>query len=88
FPRARLEIRAYGEAGLAALCAAAFNRRIQSVTCVNLQGSYLYQGARSGKSMAIHVPGILRWGDVATLAALPAGAVTLLNPVDGAGQPY
>ncbi len=88
FPRARLEIHAFGEAGLAALCAAAFNRRIHSVACVNLQGSYLYQGARSGKSMVIHVPGILRWGDVATLAALPAGNVALLNPVDSEGQSY
>ncbi len=87
FPRARLEIRAYGEAGLAALCAAAFNRRIQSATCVNLQGSYLYHGASSGKSMAIHVPGILRWGDVSTMAALAGGAVELINPVNSDGQP-
>jgi hypothetical protein len=73
---------------LAALCAAAFNRRIQAVTCVNLTGSYLYQGASGGNSMAIHVPGILRWGDVSAMAALPVGNVSLLNPVDSEGKPY
>lgn len=88
FPRARIAIRAYTETGLAALCAAAFNRRIQAITCVNLPGSYLYQGASGGNSMAIHVPGILRWGDVSAMAALPAGNVSLLNPVDSEGKPY
>ncbi|MBI2438477.1 MAG: acetylxylan esterase [Lentisphaerae bacterium] len=87
-PRVPIDIRAYHETGLAALCAAVFSGRVRSITTVGMPGSYLFSGPTIGKSMAIHVPGILRWGDISMMAALAASRVVIVNPVASDGRPY
>ncbi len=84
---ARVDVLAYGETGLAALCAAALGRRIRSVTAVGLLASYVWDCPAPRASMALHVPGILRWGDVSRMAALAACPVTVLNPATAGGRP-
>jgi len=86
--RIPIDIIAHQETGLAALCAAALNTRLRTVTTIGMLGSYLTRGPVIGSSMAIHVPGILRWGDISMMAALAGCPVDILNPVSGEGRPY
>ncbi len=86
--RTPIDIIAYAETGLAALCAAALTRRIRSIITINMPGSYLFQGFVMGRSMALHVPGILRWGDISMMAALADCRVDILNPINSEGRTY
>jgi hypothetical protein len=85
-PRLSIDLVARGETGLAALAAAALGARIRKITAVNLPASYLFDGFVNGKSMAIHVPGILRWGDISMLAALAGCRLEILSPLNAQGQ--
>ncbi len=87
-PRGALRLAAFGEAGLAALAAAALSPRWAAVTVVDAPGSWSDGAATPGLPLAVHVPGILKWGDVSMLAALAGCPLELRNPVHADGRPY
>lgn len=62
-----------GGAGLVAILAAAFDRRITRIAAVDLLGSYVSEIPYEGQRLGIMAPGILRdAGDIAHLASLVA----------------
>jgi hypothetical protein len=80
---------AHQEMGVAALAAAVLSGDFQKVRVCGMLGSYVPDRDYIGMSMAYHVPGLLKWGDVATLAALAGeAAVEIVDPVHGDGTPY
>lgn len=69
----RVRIAGFGPAGLVALCAAATDDRITSVTTSDSLVSYIHDGPYEGQRLGTIAPGILREiGDVPQLAALIA----------------
>ena len=87
FHSARITLGAHKEAGLAALFAAVFSDREVPVVLEDSPVSFLFhqQAARSEPrtsfySMALHVPGILEWGDIPLAVSLAGGAVRFINP--------
>ena len=80
---------AHQEMGVAALAAAVLSGDFQKVRICGVLGSYVPTHDYIGQSMAYHVPGLLKWGDLATLAALAGEAtVEIIGPVHGDGTPY
>lgn len=80
---------AYEEAAMAALCAAAVSGDFKALTLHRLQGSYVVDEQGKGQPMALAIPGILGWGDVATLVALAGEAeIQVIDPVHADGTPY
>jgi len=71
------------EAGLAVLFLAALKQNIEDVTLQSAPVSYLFDNRKSVEyfSTAIHLPGLLSWGDVSLVAALSGRNVTFINPV-------
>ncbi len=80
------------EAGLAALFASVFTEGISSVELSNSPVSYLFSKEilpNNYFSMAVHLPGFLKWGDVSLAAAISGSKVRFCSPVrmDGSGLP-
>lgn len=72
------------EAGLAALFAAVFSEGISSVTLCQSPVSYLFSKEALPNnffSMAVHLPGFLKWGDVSLAAGLSGSKVKFYSPV-------
>jgi len=76
------------EAGLAGLFLAALKQNIDNVTLQSAPVSYLFDNRKSVEyfSTAIHLPGLLNWGDVSLVAALSGKNITFINPVSMSGQ--
>jgi hypothetical protein len=76
------------EAGLAALFMAALKGNIDSLILRDIPISYLFDTRENIDyfSMAIHIPGILKWGDVSLAAALSGINISLINPVTMSGR--
>jgi hypothetical protein len=76
------------EAGLAALFMAALNENIDSLALRDAPVSYLFDSRENIDyySMAIHIPGFLKWGDVSLAAALSGINITFLNPLTLSGR--
>jgi len=76
------------EAGLAGLFLAALKQNIEDVTLQSAPVSYLFDDRKSVEyfSTAIHLPGLLNWGDVSLVAALTDKNITFINPVSMSGQ--
>ncbi len=85
----RLHLAGSGAAGIAVLCAAALDRRIDSVTAHGIPASWVTDRPYEQQRLAILPPGILRdLGDVDQIAALVAPAtLQVLSPTDGQGEP-
>jgi hypothetical protein len=75
------------EAGLAALFLAALNGNIDSLAIRDAPASYLFDTRENIDyfSMAIHLPGILKWGDISLAAGLSGTKITFVNPVTISG---
>lgn len=77
------------EAGLAALFLSVIHgEKIDSLTLRETPSSYVFD-EREGIdffSMAIHVPGILNWGDVSLAAALSGKNIHFIHPVSMSGN--
>ncbi|GAB3245873.1 hypothetical protein GCM10027347_00330 [Larkinella harenae] len=84
-----VEIDGSRETGLAALFFSTTTPTVQTVTLRDSPVSYRFDNRDSVDhfSMAVHVPGILNWGDVSLAAALGAPNVRFINPVTIAGRP-
>jgi hypothetical protein len=77
------------EAGLAALFLATLGGNTTEVTLHQAPVSYVFD-ERQGIdlfSMAVHVPGLLQWGDVSLAAALSGKDILFADPVSISGQP-
>lgn len=78
------------EAGLAGLFLSALNKgSFSSLTLRNAPVSYLFDN-REGVdyfSMAIHLPGLLKWGDISLAAGLSGQDITFVRPVTMSGAP-
>ena len=88
YKSAKLSIHGSKEAGLAGLYLAALVGNIENVTLQYAPLSYLFDNRDSVEyfSTAIHLPGILNWGDVSLAAALTGKNITSINPVSMSGQ--
>lgn len=80
---------AINETGLAALFASAVFGRIKNLILHDMPLSYKYGNRDSELSMAIHVPGIMKWGDVSMAAALADAKIEIHNGInlDGSAAP-
>ena len=76
------------EAGLAALFLGVFQGGIDSIILRDAPVSYLFDNRDSINfySMAIHIPGFLKWGDVSLAAALNSRDIRFINPLTISGQ--
>lgn len=79
----------YKESALAGLFMSALGSRTQSVYLYQAPLSYLFDTSKdlSFLGLGVHVPGILKWGDVSLAAALSANAIYIKNPVTMSGRP-
>lgn len=83
-----VEIDGSREAGLAGLFLSTNTPIVQSVILRESPVSYRFDVRDSVDhfSMALHVPGIVNWGDVSLATALGASNVRFINPVTSAGR--
>ena len=77
---------ALGDTTLAALAAAAIDRRFAGVTVENLLSTHVPEAAPSAFRYGIFVPGMLKWGDVSLLAALARCPVRVNSLVSLSGR--
>lgn len=83
-----LDLLGYEDAGIAALCAATLSDAFSTVTTQNTFASYVPEKKFFSRSMAVHIPGILYWGDVPMMAVTANAGVVLFNPTRTDGMPY
>ncbi|RPE14244.1 hypothetical protein EGT74_12295 [Chitinophaga lutea] len=84
----RVSVDATGEVALAAIFHAALYDNTTHLTLRNCPVSYLFD-ERSGAdyfSMAIHLPGILPWGDISMAAGLSSANIAFIEPVSITGR--
>jgi hypothetical protein len=88
YPVAKFCMMGSKEAGLAGLFLSALEGNIEEVTLQYAPASYLFDERDSIEyfSTAIHLPGLLNWGDVSLVAALSGRNITFVNPVTMSGQ--
>lgn len=75
------------EAGLAAMFLSAAGGKADYLILREAPLSYLFDNRESVDffSMAVHLPGFLRWGDVSLAAALTGKKITIIDPVTMSG---
>jgi hypothetical protein len=83
----KVSIDGNGESGLAGLFYAAEGGKVQSVTLRKSPVSYLFDNCENADcfSMGIHLPGILKWGDISLAAALSGRDIIFVNPATMSG---
>jgi len=83
-----VKINADRETGLAALFLAALNNDIADLELSDTPVSYQFDQVEGLDyfSMAIHVPNMLKWGDVSLAAGLSGKNITFTNPVTMSGR--
>ena len=69
--KSRVSLLAFEEAAVAALAAAALAKKFDSVKVERLLSSYVITDSPLTQRYSIYLPGILHWGDISLLAALP-----------------
>ena len=76
------------EAGLAGLFLSALEGKGDYLILRDAPVSYLFDNRESVDfySMAIHLPGFLKWGDVSLAAALSGKNITMVNPLTMSGR--
>jgi hypothetical protein len=75
------------ETAIAALAMAAIHGPIEHVILRSAPLSYLYDTRRDPEyfSMAIHIPGFLKWGDLSLMSALSGTKIDFINPLSISG---
>jgi hypothetical protein len=76
------------ETGVAGLFLGAQGGNVNEIILRDAPASYLFDNRESVDffSMAIHLPGLLNWGDISLAAALTGKNVSFINPVTMSGQ--
>ena len=85
----RIGLDGSGETALAALFLSALEGKGDYLVLREAPVSYLFDNRASVDfySMAIHLPGFLKWGDVSLAAALSGKNITMINPLTMSGRP-
>jgi hypothetical protein len=85
----KVSIYGYGESGLAGLFYASLGGKVETVVLKNAPVSYLFDNRENIDyfSMGIHIPGILKWGDISLAAALTGRSIEFTGPVTMSGTP-
>ena len=88
FKMQSVSINANKEAAIAGLLFSALDNRVDKLTLVDAPLSYLFDkdGDVDYFSMAVHIPDILKWGDLSLAAALSGSDITLINPLSISGR--
>lgn len=84
----RITIDASKETGLSALLFSTFTSAVSSITLRESPISYQFD-TREGidyYNMAVHIPGVLKWGDISLMAALSNSALHFINPLTLSGR--
>ena len=83
-----ISINANREVAIASLLFSALENKINKLNLEDLPLSYLFDndGDIDYFSMAIHIPDILKWGDLSLAAALSNKHITIINPVSISGR--
>ncbi|HTN68705.1 MAG TPA: hypothetical protein VLZ33_04500, partial [Dysgonamonadaceae bacterium] len=81
-------INANKEAAIAGLLFSALENRVEMLYLKDMPLSYLFDndGDIDYFSMAIHIPDILKWGDISLAAALSSAEVAIINPLSISGR--
>ena len=76
------------EVGVAALIFGALEERAISLSLRETPVSYLFDNRENIDffSVAINIPGFLRWGDISLAVALSGGTTTFIDPVTMSGR--
>ena len=77
-----------GETGLAALFMAALTGNVEKLILRNTPVSFLFDTRENIDyySMAVDIPGILKWGDVSLASALSRANISFINPLTMSGN--
>ena len=88
FKAATISIDGTGEAGLAGLFLGVLKGNIKNITLRDAPVSYMFDNRESVDyfSMAIHLPGFLKWGDVSLATALCGTNIAFINPLTISGS--
>ena len=88
FKAGKITVDGTREAGLAGLFLKAALGGIDKVVLRNSPASYLFDNRETIDyfSMGIHIPGILKWGDVSLAAGVAGGEITFINAVTMSGR--
>lgn len=83
-----ITINANKEVAIAGLLFSALDDRVDKLTLVDMPLSYLFDndGDIDYFSMVIHIPDILKWGDLSLAAALSSAEVSIINPLSISGR--
>jgi len=85
----RIALDGSGETALASLFLSALEGKGDELVLRDAPVSYLFDNRESVDfySMAIHLPGFLKWGDVSLAAALSGKNIAMINPLTMSGRP-
>jgi hypothetical protein len=88
FKAEKITIDGTREAGLAGLFLKAAIREVHEAVLRNSPPSYLFDNRETIDyfSMGIHIPGILKWGDVSLAAGIAGGNITFIDAVTMSGR--
>jgi hypothetical protein len=84
----RIAIDASKETGLSALLSSTLSNAASSIILRESPISYQFD-TRAGVdyyNMAVHIPGILKWGDISLMAALSNSTLHFINPLTLSGR--
>ena len=86
FPEKNITLHGWKETALAGLYASIFSTVINQVVLVDAPVSYCFEKQSAFFSMALAIPGILKWGDVPLAAALSDAEQVWITPRTLAGE--
>jgi hypothetical protein len=88
FSASKISVHAYKECGAAALFLSAIKQPRHEITLEESPVSYLFnkKAPPDFLSMAFHLPGIMKWGDISLAAAMSGARIKFISPVFSDGQ--
>lgn len=78
----------FKEAGIAGIFAGAINANLNEIHTYETPASYLFDSRKGAEhfGVGVHIPGILKWGDISKAAALAETALYFHKPVSISGN--
>jgi Acetyl xylan esterase (AXE1) len=89
YKASRVTIDGSKETGLAGLFLSALEHNVDNIIMREAPVTYLFDTRKGIEffSMGVHIPGILKWGDISLAAALSGKNLQFINPVSMSGNP-
>lgn len=83
-----IEINSFEESGVAALLFSSLNKEVSALTLHEAPLSYQLVDKENINfySMAVHIPGVLSWGDISLMVALTEADIKFINPLTISGS--